>query len=155
MAVNVKPLKDKLQIYLITYNRAKCLKYTLKQIFAPNSPIRDFNITILNNASTDKTDEVIEEYQEEFPNLVHIKHSINIGGNGNIVRAFEMAGSCGKEYAWVLCDDDVFSFKGWKELENAILEEKDIICASNYVIRKPRQADRRRRNRARGRRRGR
>ena len=133
---NIKPTKDKLQIYLITYNRANCLENTFKQIFAQDSPIKDFDITVLDNVSTDNTDEIIKKYQEKFPNLVHIKHEINCGGGVNLCKAYELAAVCEKEYAWVLCDDDVFCFKGWKEVENAISEEKDIICVSNYSIAK-------------------
>ena len=55
-------LKDKLDIVLITYNRKNCLQKTFEQIFAENSPIKDFDITILNNASTDGTSEFIEKY---------------------------------------------------------------------------------------------
>ena len=127
-------LKDKLQIILITYNREKCLNETFKQIFAENSPIKDFDITILDNASTDGTSELIEEYKLKFPNITHIRHNINIGGNANIVRAFEIGASSDKEYVWVLCDDDKYDFSAWSEVENAIENKKDIICVANYAF---------------------
>lgn len=125
-------IKDRLKIILITYNRCDALKDTLEQIMAEDSPIKDFDITILNNVSTDGTDDLIYEYQKRFPNLKHIKNPINIGGNANICRAFEMLATSGSEYGWVLCDDDVYNLSNWKYVEEAIEKKKDIICVSNY-----------------------
>ncbi|MGN0017439.1 MAG: glycosyltransferase family 2 protein [Candidatus Gastranaerophilaceae bacterium] len=127
-------IKDKLQIYLITYNRKEKFKRTLDFIFDNNSPIKDFDIVILDNASTDGTSELIEEYRQNHQNIAHIKHPVNIGGNPNICRAFEMGASCNKEYFWVLCDDDYFDFSHWSEVENEIEKGTDIICLSNYVF---------------------
>ena len=132
-------LKDKLQIYIITYNRKKHLLRTLEQIFADNSPIKDFDITILDNASTDGASEIIEEYCAKYPNLVHIRHKVNIGGNSNICRAFEMGASCGKDYFWVLCDDDKYDFSNWHEVEREINAKKDIICVCDYLYSTPEQ----------------
>ncbi|MBR1908004.1 glycosyltransferase family 2 protein [bacterium] len=125
-------IKNKLQIYLITCNRAKNLEYTFEQILAKDSPIKDFDITILDNASTDNTNQVVEKYQKDFPNIKYIKNLLNVGGGVNLCKAYELAGVCGKEYAWVLCDDDAFDFSNWAEVEKAVLEDKDIICVSNY-----------------------
>lgn len=127
-------LKEKLQIYLITYNRKKQLENTFSQIFAENSPIRDFDITILDNASTDGSSELIQEYAKQHSNINYIRHPYNIGGNANICRAFELSASCGKEYAWILCDDDYYDFSAWSEVEENIEKKKDIICLSDYVF---------------------
>ena len=124
-------IKDKLQIYIITYNRIKKFKYTLDELL--KSPIKDFDITILDNASTDGTSEVIDEYCIKYPNIKHIRHKINIGGNANICRAFEMGASCGKEYFWILCDDDKYDFSNWNEAEKRIEEHDDIICVCDYI----------------------
>lgn len=126
-------IKNKLQIYLITYNRKQKLQKTFEQIFAEDSPIKNFDITILDNASTDGSSELIEEYCQKFPNITHIRHNVNIGGNANICRAFEMATYCGKEYCWILCDDDKYDFSNWSEVEKEINAQKDIICVSNYI----------------------
>ncbi len=117
-------IKDKLQIFLITYNRKSYLKRTFEQIFAENSPIRDFDIIILDNKSTDGTAELIEEYREKFHNINHIINNRNIGGNANIAKAFELAS---KEYVWVLCDDDIFHWECFSEIEKAISDSYDLI----------------------------
>ena len=120
-------IKDKLQIILITYNRENHLKNTLNQLFSDNSPIRDFDITVLDNASTDGTTRLIQEWQKNFPNLKHIIHPKNIGVSANICRAFETGITTGKDYLWVLCDDDNYDWTHWDEVESAIRAETDVI----------------------------
>lgn len=127
-------LKNKLSIMLITYNRLKKLEDTLNSLLGEESPIRDFDITILDNASTDGTSEFLTELCKKHKNLKHIRHPINIGGNANICRAFELGASAGKEYIWVLCDDDKYDFSNWSEVEKAIQSDVDIVCLSDYIF---------------------
>jgi len=124
-------IKDWLQIFLITYNRATCLDRTLAQVLADDSPVRDFDITILDNASTDDTVNVIRKWQSLRPNLKHIRHNRNISGNGNIVRAMELAT---KEYLWTICDDDDYDWTGWHELEERINAGAELICVADYLL---------------------
>jgi glycosyltransferase involved in cell wall biosynthesis len=130
MTVGCK-VKSILEINIVTYNRKEALQKSFEQIFKDSSPIRNFDITILNNNSTDGTTELIESYRKRFSNIKHIKHNRNIGGNANIARAFEIAQ---KKYVWVLCDDDVFDFSHWNEVEEALLSDKyHAVVVSNYV----------------------
>lgn len=79
------------------------------------------NITILDNVSTDGTSELIEKYRKIYPNIRHIVHNRNIGGNANIARAFEIAKA---KYLWILCDDDFYNFKHFDEIKSAILSNQ-------------------------------
>lgn len=117
-------LKDKLEIILVTYNRKQYLEDTLNQLFCDVSPIKDCSFTILDNCSTDGTSELIEEYSKKYNNIKHIRHNKNIGGNANITRAIEIAT---KKYFWVLCDDDKYDWTNWKEINNAIEQDNDVI----------------------------
>ncbi len=124
-------LKDKLEIFIITYNRKPYLEHTLQQVYSENSPIRNFQITILDNKSTDGSRELIDSFIADFPNSKHIIHNRNIGGNANIARCYELAS---KEYFWILCDDDEIDWTHWEDIEKAILEEKaDAVVVSNYL----------------------
>lgn len=124
-------LNDFLEIILVTYNRKGHLTNTLEQIMSETSPVKDLDITILDNKSTDGSSELIEEYTRKHPNIKHIRHNRNIGGNGNIARAFELAS---KEYLWVICDDDNYDWTYWREIENAIKQKKDIIIHSKCEL---------------------
>ena len=108
-----------LEIVLITYNRKPHLERTLEQLFADNSPVKNLNITVLDNASTDGSSELLRKYTLKYSNLKHLRHKKNIGGNANIVRAFETASM---PYVWVICDDDSYHWKGWPEIEKALTE---------------------------------
>lgn len=123
-------IKDSLEIIVITYNRAKYLERTFAQIFAPESPVRDFDITVLDNKSTDNTAQVVAEYRKRFPNLKHVVNNRNIGGNANIAKAFTEAK---REYLWILCDDDYYDWSAWGEVEAAVSDKADLICVSRYV----------------------
>ena len=121
-------ISEKLDIILITFNRAKKLDETLAQILSFNSPIRDYSIKILDNDSTDNTREIVEKYQKDFPNLKYEKNKYNVGGNANIVNAFL---SADKEYVWVLADNDTYSWDGWEEVIKAMGNNNDAIFVSN------------------------
>lgn len=128
------PIKDKLQIILITYNRLKYLKNTLENLLDSQSPIKDFDLTILDNKSNDGSSELIKEYVKRHPNIKHIINNRNIGGNGNIAHAITIAD---KEYVWIICDDDKYDFSNWDKVEKAIMEKHDVIIVDNEYIKYP------------------
>ena len=118
-------IQKQLEILIPTYNRKEHLTRTLTQLTAPESPVRGVSITVLDNASTDGSSEVIEEFAAKFANITHIRHPKNIGGNGNIARCFELARA---PYVWVVCDDDSFRWDAWHEIENALqTQQYDIL----------------------------
>lgn len=119
-----KSIDDILQIYIVTYNRKYKLYRTLRSLLKESSPVKNCAITILDNNSTDSTQKIIQQYQKKFKNVEYIKNIVNIGGNANICRAFELATKCGKNYCWVLCDDDKFNFSHWNEIEDVLLTNR-------------------------------
>lgn len=123
-------MQKKLEIIIVTYNRKEHLQNTFNQIFADNSPIKNLPITILDNKSTDGTSDLIQEYVKKFPNIKHVIHNRNIGGNANITRAFEIAKA---KYVWILCDDDEYNWQNWAEVEDAMAKDYDAIVVANYV----------------------
>ncbi|MEI0525685.1 glycosyltransferase [Brachyspira murdochii] len=118
-------INEDLDIILITYNRVDKLKEIVSDILDENSPIKSCKITFLDNCSTDGTSEFLIKLSEEYSNIIHIRHKVNIGGNANIVRAFEYVT---KKYFWILCDDDRLDFTYWENVEIALKSDKyDII----------------------------
>jgi len=123
--------KDQLQIILITYNREMHLQRTFEQLFAENSPIKGYDILVLDNNSTDGTEAIVKELMEIHPNVNYKKNRRNVGISGNIAKAIEMAE---KDYVWIICDDDRYDFSNWAEVEKAIENEEEAICVATFVI---------------------
>jgi hypothetical protein len=109
-------IRDRLEIFVFTYNRAAHLASTLGE-FA-EGPLKECAITILDNASTDSTPAVVAEFAGRLPALSHVRHPKNIGGLANYLRAIELAA---KEYCWVVCDDDSFNFDHFGDVAEMIL----------------------------------
>ncbi len=121
-------IQDKLQIVLVTYNRRHFLERTLQQLLDEKSPVRDFSITVLDNNSTDGTEDLVKQFQQTHPhNLGYHKNKYNVGLGGNLIKAMELAD---KKYLWIVCDDDFFDWQNWPEIQQAIEEEYDLIVTS-------------------------
>ena len=127
-------MKQNIDIIIITYNRLKFIKRTLDYLFAENSPIREFEMTVIDNCSTDGTSEFLAAFSENHPNLRVSRNVRNIGGNANICRAYETALTKDANYVWVLCDDDSYDFSHWEEVEEQIKKQTDVICVCNYAL---------------------
>jgi glycosyltransferase involved in cell wall biosynthesis len=69
-----------LDITIITFNRAEYLQKTLNAVLAEDSPVRNCQITILDNKSTDSTSDVISRFAKKHVNITHITNNFNVGG---------------------------------------------------------------------------
>jgi glycosyltransferase involved in cell wall biosynthesis len=116
-------LEEKIELFIITYNRAKYLDYTLKKI--KESPFSKCKITVLDNCSEDETPHICAKYQNLLSNIKIIRHKKNIGSSPNYLRAVELSNS---EYTWILCDDDKLDFSECSDVINTIEKgDHDII----------------------------
>lgn len=124
MAKVSKSENQLLEPVIITYNRAPLLKKTLQAFF--DSGLKNMRVHVLNNASTDDTEEVVKQFQTSWPNLIYHENFYNIGGNANILRAVELSHSI---YHWVIGDDDEWCLtNNLNELLNVLQQQTaDII----------------------------
>lgn len=123
-------LEDKLELVLVTYNRAPYLENTLKQFL--NSPFKNCKFTILDNCSPDETPDICDKYSKLFPNMTIIRHNRNIGGNANITQGLRTSTL---EYTWLLGDDDNYDFNDCDDVINAVLSDKyDFIHVSSPLL---------------------
>ena len=122
-------LKETLEIFLITYNRAENLCRTLEQLLAGKSPVREVSIHVIDNKSPDDTQRVVEKFAAKHANLHYVCNKYNVGLGGNLIKAMELAG---KPYFWILCDDDDFNWDAWPEVEKAVLSENYDIVMTTY-----------------------
>lgn len=107
-------------VYLVTYNRVNYLKLAIESIL--NQTFSNFSLTILDNCSTDNTEEYVQSIEDK--RVHYIRHSRNIGGIGNIAYAFK---HCEGDYFAVFHDDDV--------LHPTLLEEEiDYLDANDECV---------------------
>ena len=123
-------LKDNIDIFLITYNRVEKLERTLGRLFADDSPIKNFEIKILDNASTDGTESFCRASVQKHPNIVYLRNIINLGISGNIIKSMELAS---KKWFWVLCDDDDYDWSRWNEIAEALISDTYDIVHTTFV----------------------
>lgn len=124
-------ISNKLEIIIPTYNRKPYITHTLEQLTAADSPVKNCSITVLDNASTDGTRELLVDFARQFPTIKPVRNPRNIGGNANISRAFELPQ---KEYFWVLADDDEYDWSGWNEVEQAMQDKQALIVVNHEIL---------------------
>lgn len=94
-----------LTIAIPTYNRPDELARTLSVILPQLKNDDRVYLLIIDNHSKKSASAVLESLSMEVPEgqIQVLRNNINIGGNANIMRCFEM---CETEWIWVLGDDD-------------------------------------------------
>jgi glycosyltransferase involved in cell wall biosynthesis len=93
----------KLSVCIPTYNRSVHLRNCLSSIVENNFGCDKIQICVSDNASTDNTSEVIQEFKERL-NLKISKNEENLGMVGNFLKVIDMADG---EFTWMVGDDDL------------------------------------------------
>jgi abequosyltransferase len=99
-----------LSICIPTYNRADYLNICINSITSQyqDLPVNQLEVIIIDNDSKDNTKEIVYSYINKGYGIQYIKNETNIGLDGNITKAFDVA--TGK-YVLIFGDDDLW-FKG-------------------------------------------
>ena len=95
-----KYTSNDIDIFVLSYNRGTYLLETIDCLL--NQSLRDLNITILDNASTGETAEIISSINEERIRI--IVNEENIGSNKNTQKAQHLSS---KEWTIIFHDDDL------------------------------------------------
>lgn len=90
---------EELEIFILTYNRADMLRVAIQSCL--QQTVKGLSISVLDNASTDHTAEVVASFKE--PNVHLVSAEENSGGLGNIKRCQQL---CSKKYVMIFHDDD-------------------------------------------------
>ena len=106
-----------LTVFVVTYNRANYLKTCIKSILEQS--FCDFQLVILDNASIDNTQIIVNSFQDN--RIQYIRHEMNIGGLNNINYALNM---CKTKYFIIFHDDDIMN-KDLLGKEVEVLEENE------------------------------
>ena len=100
--------KPIVSICIPTYNRAKYLKKSIDSIISqPEFQNGEVEIVISDNASTDKTEDLVQKYGSEYENIIYFKNSQNI-----VCENFPLALRRGHGIYRKLCNDTFVYRKG-------------------------------------------
>ena len=99
MVGNMQP---KVSVLLPAYHGAAFLDETIQSVLSQT--FKDFELIIIDDHSTDNTDEVVKKYLDDS-RIVYHKNPQNIGLTGNWNKCLEMARG---EYIKFICSDDKF-----------------------------------------------
>ena len=69
--------QSKVSVIIPTYNRAYLISRAINSVL--NQTYQDFEIIIVDDGSTDNTEEVIKEFQEKDERIKYIRHKNNKG----------------------------------------------------------------------------
>lgn len=93
--------KPRVSIGLPVYNGENYLASTIESILAQTYP--DFELIIADNASTDRTAEICQQYAEKDARVRYERHTQNLGAAKNYNYVFHVAR--GEYFKWVAHDD--------------------------------------------------
>src|SRR4030042_2353272 len=92
-----------LSICIPTYNRSQYLRECLAGIRVSARDCLDRSeVVISDNASSDDTQSVADEFRDSFPTLRYHRNSENVGESNFYI----VAGMASGEYLWIFGDDD-------------------------------------------------
>jgi len=129
----------KLSVALCTFNGEKFIKEQLDSILKQTVSIDE--VIICDDGSTDKTVEIIEEIQLNFPDKISLhKNQVNLGTNKNFEKAISI---CSGDYIFLSDQDDIWKINKVKkiiqcfnedETIEAIFTNGDLINSKNVII---------------------
>lgn len=124
----------KSSIIITTCNRAKLLKTrSLPSAITEYKLVDTYEVIVVDDGSTDDTEEVVRAYQQVVPNIVYVKHPTNRGISA--ARNTGIKHAKGK-YIGFLDDDDALA-KGFLVYTEAVLdhyEDKDLVIGGRLVV---------------------
>ena len=115
-------MEIKLSIAIPTYNGAQTIRETLDSIV---SQLEDgVEIVVSDNASTDGTAEIVQEYSSSYP-IKYFRNDRNIGPCRNYELAVERSSG---RFIWYFSDDDVIREKALSKVLTIISENEHCGC---------------------------
>lgn len=109
---------------VVTYNRKELLDECLTAMLNQTFPID--RIIVINNHSTDGTEELFKEGGKFFKDTIEL-HTMekNLGGSGGFRKGFEIADSYDFDWLWIMDDDAIAEPNTLEELIKAKRHLKD------------------------------
>ncbi|MDM2776598.1 glycosyltransferase [Citrobacter sp. Cpo142] len=118
----------KVSVIIITYNQEAFISDTLDSVLVQNYP--NLEIVVADDASTDNTPMIIEQYHEKYPEIIRpVLNPNNLGITGNSNAAFF---HCTGELIAILGGDDIF-LPGKIEKQVRQFEDPKVVLSYHQV----------------------
>lgn len=120
-------------VAMTTYNHAKYIRQALNSILMQKTDY-DYEIVIGDDCSTDETQEILREYQKEYPEIIlPILREKNLGATKNLYDVFL---NCKGNYIAVLEGDDFWTDQNKLRLQIGFLKNNNsyIACTHRYSV---------------------
>lgn len=108
----------RLSVCIPTYNRGPFIGALLDSIIAQTDYTCDLEVVISDNASTDTTQQIVEEYRHHFANLTYYRAEENKGADRNFLKVVELSSG---DYCWLMGSDDKLEPGSIAEIERRCL----------------------------------
>ena len=118
-------MSEKICAVVVTYNRKVLLSQCIEALLAQT--VEDYDILVIDNASTDGTVEYIAPYFSE--RVKYFNTGSNLGGSGGFYYGMKLAYESGYDWIWIM-DDDVIPTSSALE---ALLEAKEHIKNPSFL----------------------
>lgn len=115
-------------VVITTHNRVKLLKRAINSVL--NQTYKNIEIIIADDASTDNTEEIIQEYKLKYDNIIYIKHKKTMGANVGRNNAIKASNG---EFIAGLDDDDEFTPDRIEILVNNYEDKYSFITTKNII----------------------
>lgn len=119
-------MKEDIQISVVipTYNHSQYLRRCLDSLFQQNYPVHKYEVIVINDASEDDTQEVLDRYRKKNPNLHVIMNLENRGAYYSRNRGIDVA----KGNIVVFTDSDCILPSNWLQKIEKEFCDPTVLC---------------------------
>lgn len=117
-----------ISIAVASYNGEKYIREQLDSIL--NQTIQDFEVVVCDDASTDRTWSILEEYKEKDKRFRIYKNEVNLGFKKNFEKAISL---CKGNYIALSDQDDIWTNNHLEVLSNLIGDDF-LACGNSQIV---------------------
>lgn len=106
-------MHNKIAAVIVTYNRKNLLKKCVEHVLSQS--VSNVDALIIDNASTDGTNELVNQLFETNERVHYVNTGANLGGAGGFSYGIRWAVEHGYDYLWIMDDDTIPETDALKE----------------------------------------
>lgn len=115
-----------ISICIITYNRARYIEKTLKDLEGLSALPFTWEVLVSDNCSTDDTPQIVQNYAACMDNLIYLRQEKNVGAANNF---FNVVHHARGKYLVYLADDDELVIAGLIQIIEKMEQNPDVVAS--------------------------